>query len=195
MTGLIAIDESGDLGANGSRFFLMAAIITNRTKYLSKAYKTIPTTDDKELKFYLFHEDERRKILSEIAIADVNIVYVCVDKQDSNEPYRSGNDLYYHALRELMRCAMENFKFRDINIFVDENGFIKTNELKELSTHLSNDLNKNVKKCEKASFNKCVKIADCVAGSLWANYERENKDYYNMIKAKVSIARESLRPR
>ena len=195
MTGLIAIDESGDLGTEGSRFFLMAAVVTKRTKHLLKAYKAIPTIDGKELKFYNFRDDERLSILSEIAAADVKIIYVCIDKHSSNEPYRSGKELYYHALRELMKHALESYEHQDINILVDDNRFIKTDKLTKMGMELSSDLNKNVKRCEKVFSHKCIKIADCIAGSIWRSYEREDEGCYSIIKAKISFAREPLGPR
>ena len=173
----------------------MAAVITKRTRYLLKAYRAVPTTDGKELKFYDFKDDEKSKILDELATADVNIVYVCIDKHDLNEPYRCGNGLYYYALRELMKCALENYEYQDINILVDDNRFITKDELRKMGTELSNDLNKNVKRCEKVYSHKCVKIADCIAGSIWRSYEREDKYCYNIIKEKISFAREPLGPR
>jgi hypothetical protein len=42
VTGLIAIDESGDLGSSGTRYFTMAAIIMFRTRYLKRAADAIP---------------------------------------------------------------------------------------------------------------------------------------------------------
>ena len=42
MTGLIAIDESGDLGSSGIRYFTMVAIVMFRTRHLKKAADVIP---------------------------------------------------------------------------------------------------------------------------------------------------------
>ena len=37
MTGLIVIDESGDLGSSGTKYFSVAALIVLRPRYLKKA--------------------------------------------------------------------------------------------------------------------------------------------------------------
>ena len=42
MTGLIAIDESGDLGSAGKRYFSIAAIVMLRPRDLKKAADFIP---------------------------------------------------------------------------------------------------------------------------------------------------------
>ena len=41
MTGLIVIDESGDLGSKGTTYFAMAAIVMIRPRHLKPAYKLI----------------------------------------------------------------------------------------------------------------------------------------------------------
>jgi len=195
MTGLIAIDESGDLGEKGSRFFIIVAIVSKRSRHLSKAYKATPAGYGPEIKFYESTHRERLNVLTEIAAADAQIVYVCIDKTKWDEPYRNGNELYRQALKEAIKCAMETIQIRDIDVVVDESGFIKSDELKEIGRSLSESLGKNVKRCDKVSSHKCVRIADFIAGSLWAKYERENGEYFEIIKEKISFARESLRPR
>jgi len=192
---IIAIDESGDLGENGSEFFVMTAVISKRPRHLSKAYKAIPVGNGPEIKFYDSTHKERLNVLTEIAAADVQIVCVCIHKTKRDEPHRTGNELYRHTLEEVIRCAMEASSVRDIDILVDENGFIKSVELKEIGRSLSKSLGKNLKRCDKVSSNKCVRIADFIAGSIWAKYERENSEYFDIIKGKISLARESLRPR
>jgi len=42
MTGPIAIDESGNLGSSGTRYFTMVAIVMFRTRHLKKAADVIP---------------------------------------------------------------------------------------------------------------------------------------------------------
>lgn len=125
MKGLIAIDELGDLGQKGSRYFLMAAIITYRQRNLLKTYKSIPTRGDGRTKFYNASKKERIKVLREIANSNVNIVYVCVDKKNSTCFTERGNSLYSVALDKLLKLAFEVYPYKDIEIYIDESGFIK----------------------------------------------------------------------
>jgi len=190
LTGLIAIDESGDLGQRGSRHFVIAALVTSRSRHLLGAYKAIPR-DGREIKFYDSSFEERIRVLTEVARADVKIVYLCIDKEKQDESYKSGNALYRFALEEVIRCALAESINKDVNVRIDENSFIKRKDLEEIVSTVSKEFGKNVKGCSKVSSERCVRIADYVAGSVWARYEREIREYYDIIKEKVSVARES----
>ena len=191
MTGLIAIDESGDTGPNGSKFFVMAAIVTSRPRHLLRAYKATPAYSGPEIKFYDAAINERLNVLTEIANANVKIIYVCVDKEKSNNRFQHNNELYRWALKETMTNAINISENKDLNIIVDESSFIKNDCLKKMAKDASEVLGKNIKKCSKTTSDKCVRIADYVAGSIWAKYERKNEKYFEIINEKISIAHES----
>jgi len=195
LTGLIAIDESGDLGSRGSKFFVIAAIVTRRSRHLLKVYKSIPIGNDSEVKFYEARHNERLDILTELAESESSIVYVCVNKKDYREPCRHGNKLYLQALKRLIECTLEISESKDVDISVDESRFIKSGELAEMGKHISKDLGKNVKKCVKVSSNKCTRVTDYVAGAIWAKYEHGKEEYFEVIEKRISIACESLGPR
>ena len=162
---------------------------------MSKAYKSVPTSNGPEIKFYDADHRERLDVLAEVADSDSTIVYVCIDKKDYREPYRCGNELYQKALKKLIEHALEISDSRDVNILVDESRFIKNNELVEIGNDVSKNLGKNVKRCVKVSSDRCTRIADYIAGSLWAKYERGNEEYFKLIEKRISVACESLRPR
>ena len=195
MTGLIAIDESGDLGENGTSFFVMAAIVSRRSRKLLSTYKKIPIKDY-ESKFSNSSNEERRNVLIEMADSDTQIVYVCIDKNDRGEPYTCGNILYQKALETIMEYAMSVADFKDMKIVVDKSRFIKIEDMKAVSKRISARLGKNVKGCDKvlSTSNKCVQIVDYVAGAIWTKYEKNNPEFFEIIEEKVSVARESLRP-
>ena len=62
MTGLIVIDESGDLGPHGSKYFAIAAIVVFRSRDLKKAASFLSKTF--ESKWYNVSPDQRRTVLS-----------------------------------------------------------------------------------------------------------------------------------
>jgi hypothetical protein len=195
MTGLIAIDESGDLGENGTRFFVMAAIISGRSRRLLSTYKKIPIKEF-ESKFSNSSDEERNGVLNEIATTDTQIVYVCVDKSDYREPYRSGNILYQKAFETLMEKAVCAAPSKDVNIVVDKSRFIKINDMKETAERIAETAGRSIKRCDKvlSASNKCVQIADYVAGAIWSEHEKNDPRFANIIKSKISVARASLRP-
>jgi len=195
MTGLIAIDESGDLGENGTRFFVMAAIVSRRSRKLLSTYKKIPIKDY-ESKFSNSSNEERMEVLAEMADSDTHIVYICIDKNDRREPYTCGNILYQKALETTMECAMSVADFKDMKIVVDNSRFIKIEDMKAVSKTISTKLGKNVKGCDKvlSTSNKCVQVVDYVAGAIWTKYEKNDPEFFEIFGEKISVARESLRP-
>jgi len=195
MVGLIAIDESGDTGENGTRFFVIAAIVSRRSRKLLSTYKKIPIKDY-ESKFSNSSNEERIGVLTEMGDSDMQIVYVCIDKNNWREPYTHSNILYQKALETLMECAMSVADFKDMKIVVDKSRFIKIEDMRAVSKTISTKLGKNIKGCDKvlSSSNKCVQIVDYVAGAIWTKYEKNNPEFFEIIEEKISVARESLRP-
>jgi len=195
MTGLIAIEESGNLGEKGTRYFVMVAIVSRRSRQLLSTYKKIPKKDY-ESKFGNSSDEERKEVLTEIIDSDTQIVYVCIDKDNWNEPYRYGNILYQKTLETLMECAMSTAPFKDMKIVVDESRSIKIGDMRAVSETISSKLGKNVKSCSKvsSSSNKCIQIVDYVAGAIWTKYEKNDSEYFDIIEEKISLARESFRP-
>lgn len=192
MTALIIIDESGDLGPNGSQFYIMAAVITGRSRHLSKAAKEIPT-HAVEPKYYNSDEKTKSKILNEISSSKCIIIYVCVDKHNyKSELYDvHGKKLYRSTLKKLFESIFPELKQKDVNIIVDESSSITIDDLREMAKEVAIDKGKNVKKCEKgvSHKNKCIQIADFTVGSIREKYENDNDNYYNMIEKKISVAR------
>ena len=139
---------------------------------------------------------DKTNILTELKDADVQIVYVAVDKHNSKEPFNKGNDLYRNTLKALLEETLKVVPCNDLNVTVDESRSIKIEDLRKMTDHIANKTGKNIKKCLKASSesNKCVQIVDFVAGSIWTKYEKRNDYFYKIFEEKISVARESLRP-
>jgi hypothetical protein len=80
MTGLIAIDESGDLGSHGTRYFAIAAIVMLRPRNLKKAADLLPK--DSERKWHNSLPQVREEVLSAMSDLRFNAVYTVVDKNN-----------------------------------------------------------------------------------------------------------------
>lgn len=190
MTGLIAIDESGDLGSAGSRIFSMAAIITLRSRNLKIAADFIPN-DRIEHKWNNTIPENRKKLLTIMATLNFNVVYTAVDKnRPSNNHPVYGNVLYEKVLREVMSDAMDVLPCRDVVILLDSSRFISGDRMREIAGEEALYHNVNLVKIDKinSSHNKCIQLADFVAGASRAYYEIGDKSI-EIIREKVSIAR------
>jgi len=84
LTGVIAIDESGDLGPDGSRYFAMTVIMIRRARDLKKSYDCL-MRDAKGHRFYDTKDNVSSvKVLEAVASSDVRIIYEVVDKNSEN---------------------------------------------------------------------------------------------------------------
>lgn len=190
MTWLIAIDESGDLGKD-SRYFTIAAIINRRVRNLDPVFKTIPTIRD-ESKFYNSTKAEIETILKTLSITGTNIILITTDKHDYNSKYYGiyGNSLYLNILQDLLDNCFQNLGAHDATVFLDRSTFITVYELNDICKKTATPHNVNIKKCIKATsqHNKCIQVADYVAGTINRYHENGDAHFFSMIE-NLSIAR------
>lgn len=193
MTWLIAIDESGNLGPD-SRFFSMAAVITRRVRSLSAVFKAIPVARE-ESKFYNSTESEIMKILEEFSETDSWVCSIVVDKYDYQGPYYglSGNRLYYSVLKDLLDISFSSIGPHDTTLFLDRNTFVTLEELRISAYTCAIKYKANLKKCEKATSqqNKCIQIADYIAGTINSHFQNDDCRFFHLIERKISFARKN----
>lgn len=191
MTWAISIDESGNLGKD-SRYFVMAATAVMRQRHLLSVSKKIPRQRE-ESKFYNSTEEEIMEVLNELSISNVHIVYVVVDKYDYTGRFYGlhGNGLYEAVLRELLAEALSMVKGGDANVFLDRSSFVTLGSFRTIAGEIAASAGCNLKKCDKVTShqNRCVQIADYVAGAINRNYEDGDPHYMDVIREKISIAR------
>ena len=85
--------------------------------------------------------------------------------------------------------------FKDMKV-VDESRFIKIGDLRAVSEMVSLKFGKNVKRCDKvySSSDKCIHIVDYVAGAIWTKYEKNNPEFFDIIKEKYPLPVKPFRP-
>ena len=189
MTGLIAIDESGDLGSSGSRYFCIAAIVMLRTRDLKKASSLL--AKDCEGKWYNTFPEKRIGIMEALAESNLKVVYAAVDKNhpgDNHPVY--GNELYEKVLKQVISDAMSILPCRDVNVFLDSSGFVSIDRFRKIVLEQSVIHDVNPIKIDKvhSEQNKCIQLVDYVAGASRAKYERSD-DTLDIMLEKVSVAR------
>ena len=189
MTGLIAIDESGDLGPSGSKYFSIAAIIMLRPRNLKKASDMLPNGEER--KWHNSTPVFRRNLLETLSELSFNVVYTVVNK---NEPLNHhpiyGNKLYEEVLREVLSDAMEYLPCKDVNILLDGCGFIKLDRFRQIVSEEASKHEVNTKQVHKvfSNQNKCIQLVDFIAGASRAKNEY-NDDTIDIITKRVSVAR------
>ena len=89
-----------------------------------------------------------------------------------------------------VNMSMDVLPCRDSNVFLDSSHFISADKLRAIVREEAVKHGINVKRIDKiqSSQNKCVQLADYVAGASRSLYEHED-DSINIIAKKISIAR------
>lgn len=182
MTGIAAIDESGDTGPNGSRYFVISAVITNRSRNLLSTSKLIHSSKT-EQKFFNSDISTKRTILYELASSNPTIVSIVVDKYDFSSKYYGHykNDLYEMCFTDLITKISLASPTRDLKIYLDETSSIRNDSIAKIVSNISLI---NIISCKKySSFgNKCIQIADFVAGAIRDYYTNSNKELFQIIE-------------
>ena len=131
MTGTIIIDESGDLGSSGTRYFSMAAIVAFRSRDLKRAANVLP--NQSERKWYNSSKTERETILEEMSKCRFRTVYTVIDKNNPlSHKCLYGNDLYNVILRQVVYDSMEILPCKDVNVLLDRNSFITVGDFRDM---------------------------------------------------------------
>lgn len=189
MTGLIAIDESGDLGSHGTRYFAIAAIVMLRPRNLKKAADLLPK--DTERKWHNSIPQVRGEVLSAMSDLRFNAVYTAVDKNNPSDHHPVyGNELYERTLRQVLSDAMEILPCKDVNVLLDGCGFVTLDRFRKIVFEEAAIHSVNPMKVHKVSSdqNKCIQLADFVAGASRAKYEYSDSSIDKLME-KVSVAR------
>lgn len=189
MTGLIVIDEAGDLGSGGTDYFAMAALVIFRTRHLKSVHKLLPKSYER--KWYNSSSEERNEIMDAMAKCRFKATVCAIEKNNpSSEQHVYGNELYAMALRQILKDAISVRPCNDLNIYVDSNRFITEAELRKMIREEASSAGANVLDCGKkvSSQMPCLQLVDYVAGGTRALYEEEDKTLLKL-NEKISIAR------
>lgn len=189
MTGLIVIDESGDLGPNGTRFFSIAAIIAFRSRDLKRAANILPKNSER--KWHNSLPQQRTFILETMSHLKFKVVYTIINK---NNPHNSehiyGNELYKRVLKQVISDSMDCLLCKDVNVMLDRNSFVSNREFRNIVFEEARIHNINVLKADTISSDqsKCIQLVDFIAGASRAKLEYGDNTI-DIITDKVSLAR------
>jgi len=205
---MIYLDESGDLGfgQRASKYFIMAAIVTRdpehvrrcikrvRQQKLPKKYKTIP-----ELKFHNSSQTIRGRILNCLAKTDTDIAYAVLRKHQVYEKLRNKQQILYNYISgSLITKIITAYQLEGVvKVFVDRSlyGFQREHfdsylTWKACLGNHSEDLDIEPPEIVHidSTQDRCIQVADFVAGAISHKYGKGDDHYYNKISPRISIS-------
>lgn len=204
----IYIDESGDLGFSkqASEYFIIAALIVYdplairrcfariRKNKLKKKYKELP-----ELKFNNSGEEIRKRILSCIAKADVDIAYCVLRKEQVYLHLRNNHQIIYNYLSgSLISQIIQRYPMdKSVDITVDKslNGiqreaFDQYLVYKTFEKNQTHDIASIPIQIEHVDSRRepCIQAADFIAGAVHYYYRNNDDTFSMLIENKVQVA-------
>lgn len=208
----IYIDESGDLGFSlgSSRYFVVAYLITDDSAPITRVMRrflgrsrTRKKFAGKELKFSNSNDGIRAQVLTKLLNVDWNAGLIILEKDKVAPNLRKIPDVLYNfaILESLMRDLLSFYdNVSPINIYIDRS---KDSARAEAFNNYARDkasytwrvvLNKKtrfnsrflvVEHCFSHS-NKCIQVADFIAGAAFQKYERSNPSFFDIIGGRVT---------
>ena len=193
----IYVDESGDLGMRGSKYFVIAALKTKDPKSLERIIKRVrqrklkkPLKKAPEIKANKSPPHIRKYILEKISKQEVKINAIVVEKSMIlPRLYEVKNRLYNYLAGILLK---EFNKDNEMIIIIDKKD---TNALirKDFDEYIARKLEiinnkRNIKIFHKESQTcKGLQVVDFVAWAIFRKYEKDDEEYFEIIKNKTSV--------
>lgn len=190
----IFIDESGDLGDKGSKYFVLAAILVEDKKVLEKLIKKTRKNYKKdigqsnEIKGFNTPPKIKKSILNKLNKKNYMAFILIFDKKYK---YKFDFDCDNNNLYDIISSHLA--KIIDINeptyIFIDKTKNKKDkqeifNELFKSSLNNSNNFPVFIDHVDSKKF-KGIQVADLISWSIFQYVENNNEEYYNLIENKV----------
>lgn len=205
---MIYLDESGDLGfgPRASKHFVLAAIIARdpsevgrcikrvRGQRLPKKYKQIP-----ELKFHNSSQTIKERVLDCMARTDTDVAYAVLRKDQVYDRLKNKQQiLYNYIVGSLILKIITEYQMEGTpRIFVDKSlyGLEKDHFDDYLTWKACMGNHFEDLKFERPEIihvdsrsDRCIQVADFVAGAISHRYNSGDGYYYERIKSRVSIS-------
>jgi len=130
--------------------------------------------------------EEISKLLMTLAESDPTITYVVADKYDYESRYYDiyGNALYRKTIEDLFDLIDSLSPANEVKVMVDSTFSISQTDLEKICKKLKK-INVVQQTKINSSSNKCIQIADYVAGTIWHKYERNECEHYKIIEKSI----------
>lgn len=192
---MICIDESGDTGKNGGRYFVIAAIEMSNPKRLKNIVRKFCIKRGlTEIKGTFLRVPERQELINKLnRIDDYSITYLVLDKENFKRKDMLGQNILFNYL--------SSFVFQDIFKKTDkqeiclcfDNRTVKTSSKFSLPDYLmTKTIEWNIEKDIKFNFcepksHRGIQVADLVANTIFQHYRYNQDHFYKQLKIRKSI--------
>lgn len=192
----VFVDESGDLGQKGNRYFVIAIIVPQKGKRIKNFIKNFCIKNNiNEVKASKLSFSEKQELFNKLSYAnDYSVSYIVADKQniEKGQLFKDKNLLYNYLFSFLIKKTIKSSN-EDVCILLD-NHSTKTKSINSLCdyikikafTNWSYNHNLHISYVDSKN-SKIVQMADVIANAIYANYLYGKKHFYNMITISESI--------
>lgn len=191
---MICIDESGNLGTGGYRYFVIVAVESsnpNRLKNIVKNFNTKYKQD--EIKGTLLTVPQRQDLLNSLnSKDDYSVSYIILDKTHFQRKNILGKNVLFNYLSSFLFEDIFKEATEDLLLCFD-NRTVKTTSKHALPEYLMTkclewDVRIQVNSCFYESHqHRGIQIADLLSSTIFQSYKNGTKHFYNQLKIKKSI--------
>lgn len=192
----VFVDESGDLGRNGSRYFVIAFLMPQKGKRIANFMKSFCAKHNlEEIKAFQISFAQKQELFNKLNFAnDYMVSYVIADKRniENTKLFQDNNLLYNYLFSFLIKKTIKSAQ-EDIRIFLD-NRSIKTKSINSLCDYI------RIKAITEWGFkhnlhisfvdskdSKTVQAADIIANAIFTKYSFDKDHFYNTLTISESI--------
>ncbi len=197
MVSYIYIDESGDLGLRGSRYFIIVAVICNDPKELGRIIKKLRQRKLKkhiknlpEIKANNSRREIREYVLRKFRNLDVSTYALIVDKSKILPRLYDVKNRLYNYFAGILIDDLEHEK--EVSIVIDKkdtNALIRrdfNSYIKRKITKKRYNIKIEIKHIPSINSNE-LQVVDFIAWAVFRNFDRGDSYYFDMIKDKIKI--------
>jgi len=198
MTYFVFVDESGNLLDPSGRFFVIAAVGTNNPRELvslvkktrewlkqrGKRFQNVP-----ELRFFSATRETRLKFLDLLAQTSGVRIYLLVVEKD-RIPVKDAPENFAKAAWHLLARILVDFPQ---SAFVLDKQFTKPSHRATVNRVLETSAQRNLSiEHGDSQTDVRLQVADFIAGAGMAKYQREEDEYLEIVRGRISMERMML---
>ncbi|MBR0271404.1 MAG: DUF3800 domain-containing protein [Methanobrevibacter sp.] len=190
----IYIDESGDLGKGGSKYFIIAGIKVNNYRNLDRLINKSRRNNKKkigksnEIKGTTIPPEIKKKILKSLNKIDYESFIIVLNKKDRYKiNYKNDNHLLYDILSSELAKLINISSSTEVYVDRTRRNKQKIANYNEIfKKNLNNPKNHpiSIKHVDSLKY-KGVQIADLISWSAYQSIENNNDEYIKIVKNKI----------
>lgn len=191
----IYVDESGDLGQKGSRYFVIAAISPSNKKRLDNIVKRHCAANGiVEIKAYNLTFPTKEALLKKISsVHDYSVSYVVADKNHIDPLLFSDKNVLYNYIYQWVVEPIAKASTESINIITD-NHSTRVGSRNSLGDYVKAKAYFDWKVSNPISLQyldskscRAIQVADLIANTVFSKYMQNKNHLYSILKIKDSI--------